>query len=50
MVGWIYAGGGVISWVFVYFCIPEVSWSGRVPYNQGLQYGSSPFGQAAYGS
>ncbi|KAJ9111072.1 hypothetical protein QFC19_001270 [Naganishia cerealis] len=23
MVGWIYAGGGVISVVFVYFCIPE---------------------------
>lgn len=26
MVGFIYAGGGVISWVFVYFCIPEVSY------------------------
>lgn len=23
LVGWIYAGGGVISWLFVYFLIPE---------------------------
>jgi hypothetical protein len=34
MVGFIYAGGGVISWLFVYFCIPEVSFAPHLSHLQ----------------